>query len=82
MREGRDTQGVVGTYIFLTADFAQLGEMDKAAAAKTRLLKLNPGFSITRFRSGAPAVAANPVWLQQAETYVIPGLRKAGIPEK
>jgi DNA-binding winged helix-turn-helix (wHTH) protein/TolB-like protein len=69
-------------YLFLTADFAQLGEMDKAASAKTRLLKLDPGFSIARFKPGAAAIAPNPVWLQQAETSVIAGLRKAGIPEK
>jgi adenylate cyclase len=69
-------------YLFLTADFAQLGEMDKAASAKTRLLKRDPEFSIARFKPGAAAIAPNPVWLQQAETSVIAGLRKAGIPEK
>lgn len=70
-------------FIYLTADFAQLGMMDKAASAKAQLLKLNPRFSITGLRSAlSPSVAPNPVWLQQAETYVVPGLRKAGIPEK
>jgi DNA-binding winged helix-turn-helix (wHTH) protein/TolB-like protein len=67
----------------LTADYAQLGEMDKAASAKTQLLKLNPGFSIARLTlSLPPDVPRNPIWMHQAETYVIPGLRKAGIPEK
>ena len=73
---------MLSPYLYLTADFAQLGEMDKAASAKTRLLKLDPGFSIARFKPGAAAIAPNPVWLQQAETSVIAGLRKAGIPEK
>jgi DNA-binding winged helix-turn-helix (wHTH) protein/TolB-like protein len=73
---------MMSPYLYLTADFAQLGEMDKAASAKMRLLKLDPGFSIARFRPGAAAIAPHAAWVQQAETYVIPGLRKAGIPEK
>jgi DNA-binding winged helix-turn-helix (wHTH) protein/TolB-like protein/tetratricopeptide (TPR) repeat protein len=68
-------------FIYLTADYAQLGEMDKAASAKTQLLKLNPGFTIARLTLSLPP-PRNPVWMHQAETYVIPGLRKAGIPEK
>jgi adenylate cyclase len=70
-------------FIYLTADYAQLGEMDKAASAKTQLLKLYPGFTIARQRSPyAPGSSRNPVWVHQDETYVIPGLRKVGIPEK
>jgi TolB-like protein/tetratricopeptide (TPR) repeat protein len=70
-------------FIYLTADYAQLGEMDRAASAKTQLLKLNPEFTIARLGlSFASDAARNPVWVHQAETYVIPGLRKAGIPEK
>src|SRR5207248_4790637 len=74
-------QRFVYPYIYLAADYAQLGEMDKAALAKAQLLKLDPGFTIARY-TFAPNAARNPVWVQQAETYVIPGLRKAGIPEK
>jgi DNA-binding winged helix-turn-helix (wHTH) protein/TolB-like protein len=69
-------------FLLLTAAYAQLGEMDKAAAAKTQLLKLNPGFTIDRLWHGAMLIRQNPIWMHQAETYVIPGLRKAGIPEK
>ena len=68
-------------FIHLTVAYAQLGEMDKAASAKTQLLKLNPGFTIARLGYGM-SLQQNPAWLRQAETYVIPGLRKAGIPEK
>jgi DNA-binding winged helix-turn-helix (wHTH) protein/TolB-like protein len=69
--------------LLLTAAYAQLGEMDKAAAAKTQLLKMNPGFTVDRLRYGMwMSMKQNPIWLHQAETYVIPGLRKAGIPEK
>ena len=70
-------------FIYLTADYAQLGEMDKAASAKAQLLRLSPGFTIARLTlSLGPDVPRNPVWVHQAQTYVIPGLRKAGIPEK
>jgi adenylate cyclase len=70
-------------FIYLTADYAQLGEMDRAASAKTQLLKLNPQFTIARLGIAvAPNAARSPAWMHQAETYVIPGLRKAGIPEK
>ena len=70
-------------FVYLTADYAQLGEMAKAASAKARLLKLHPRFTIAGLQSSLPPnVAPNPAWSRQAETYVIPGLRKAGIPEK
>jgi DNA-binding winged helix-turn-helix (wHTH) protein/TolB-like protein len=87
--ESATNQQLLPPYIYLTAAYAQLGEMQKAASSKTRLLKINPAFTIAQLgpNSGAsiarlgPRVARNPVWVQQAETYVIPGLRKAGIPE-
>jgi DNA-binding winged helix-turn-helix (wHTH) protein/TolB-like protein/tetratricopeptide (TPR) repeat protein len=74
-------QEMLSPYIFLTADFAQLGELDKAESAKARLLKFSPGFTIARSFE-VPNVRRNAVWLEQAETHVIPGLRKAGIPDK
>jgi adenylate cyclase len=74
-------QQFLAPFVYLTANYAHLGEMDKATSAKTQLLKLNPGFTITRLTLSLPP-PRNPVWVQQAETYVIPGLRKAGIPEK
>jgi tetratricopeptide (TPR) repeat protein len=70
---------MMSPYFFLTADYAQVGQMDKAAAAKTRLLELKPRVSIARFEAN---VAGNPVWARQAESNIRPGLRKAGIPEK
>jgi TolB-like protein len=74
-------QEMLSPYIFLTADFAQLGELDKAKSAKARLLKFSPAFTIARGFE-APNVARDRAWLEQAETHVIPGLRKAGIPDK
>jgi adenylate cyclase len=67
-------------YMFLTAAYAQTGDMAKAAVSKAELLRRRPGFSITRFN--ALGLSDNPVFLQQNETNFIPGLRKAGIPEQ
>jgi hypothetical protein len=54
--------------------------MAKAAGARSRLLKFQPGFTIARFK--ASGISDNPTFLQQTETYVLAGLRKAGIPEQ
>jgi TolB-like protein len=67
-------------YMFLTAAYAQAGDMPKAAASKAELLRRRPGFSIARFN--ALGLSDDPVYLQQEETNFIPGLRKAGIPEQ
>jgi tetratricopeptide (TPR) repeat protein len=68
------------TNMLLTAAYAQRGEMVKALAAKSQLLKYRPGLTIARLK--ASRVSDNPVYWQQTETHVIPGLRKAGIPEQ
>ena len=66
--------------MFLTAAYGQVGDMDKAALAKAELLRRRPGFSIAQFR--ALGLSNHPVFLQQNDSNFIPGLRKAGIPEK
>jgi adenylate cyclase len=68
------------THLTSTAAYAQTGQMDKALAAKARLLKVQPGYTIARFRS--LGISDNAVFWQQAETHVLAGLRKAGIPEQ
>jgi hypothetical protein len=66
--------------MLLTAAYAQLDQMAKAAAAKSQLLKIQPGFTIARFTTSG--VSNNPLFLQQTETHMVAGLRKAGIPEQ
>jgi adenylate cyclase len=68
-----------GTYLYLVAAYAQKGDLAKAAAAKTELLKREPGMSIARIK--AFKISDNPIYQQQFETYIFAGLRKAGIPE-
>ena len=65
--------------IYLVAAYAQKGDMAKAAVEKAELLKLQPKITIAWLN--ASRVSNNPIWLQQREARVLPGLRKAGIPE-
>jgi adenylate cyclase len=65
--------------LYLVAAYAQKGDMAKAAMEKAALLKLQPKITIAWLN--ASQVSNNPNWLQQREVSVLPGLRKAGIPE-
>jgi tetratricopeptide (TPR) repeat protein len=64
---------------YLVAAYAQKGDMAKAAAAKTELLKQQPNISIARLKE--LGFSDNPVYLQQREDHMYTGLRKTGIPE-
>jgi len=67
-------------YLYLTAAYAQTGEMAKAARAKEQLLKLNPGYTIARYRK--LQISDVPEFWQQTEEHMFAGLRKAGVPEQ
>jgi TolB-like protein len=66
--------------VYLIAAYAQKGDVRKAKVAKDELLKLQPGYTIERYRqtwySGTPA------FFDLVEKHLAAGLRKAGIPEK
>ena len=66
--------------VYLTAAYAQNGDLAKAKIAKDELLKLQPGYTVDRYRqtwySGTPA------FFDLVEKHLAAGLRKAGIPEK
>jgi tetratricopeptide (TPR) repeat protein len=66
-------------YIDLTAAYAQLGDLTRAADAKAQLLKAAPDFTISRLE--AKKFSDNPVWIEEIRTHFIAGLRKAGVPE-
>ena len=67
-------------WVWLTAAYAQKGELAKAQAAKVALLKRNAGYSIARAKLSR--ISDNPTYLQQAETHLYAGLRKAGIQDE
>ena len=67
-------------HIYLLAAYAQGAHASRAAAEKATLLKLRPGFSIADFK--ALGFSDSPAFLQQTETHLFAGLRKAGIAER
>ena len=67
-------------HLYLVAAYAHEGEVAKAEAAKAALLRRRPGFSIADLK--ARGTSNEPAWLQQVETHLFAGLRKAGIPER
>jgi len=66
------------THFFLAAVLASLGELDEARAAVQAGLSLDAGFTIRRYREGAPRI--NPTYLARRER-VCEGMRLAGLPE-
>jgi adenylate cyclase len=67
-------------HLYLVAAYAQKGETERAAAEKLILLKEQPGVTIANLR--AQRLSNDKTYLQQTETHLYAGLRKAGIPEK
>jgi class 3 adenylate cyclase/TolB-like protein len=67
-------------HLLLVAAYAQKGETARAEAEKLILLKEQPDLTIANLK--AMRLSNNPTYLQQTETHLYAGLRKAGIPEK
>jgi adenylate cyclase len=63
-------------HLYLSAAYAQVGDMAKAQAARDALVRLVPGFTIGKYRWRSPV--AHPAWLALAQQHLHPGLRKAG----
>ena len=66
-------------HFFLAAALGQLGRLDEARSAVQAGLALNPTFTISRFRAGAPS--DNPTFLAQRER-ICEGMCKALAPEE
>jgi len=63
-------------HAYLAAAYAQQGNQAKAEAEKAKLLTQRPGFSIADYK--AQRISDVPAYLQQTETHLFAGLRKAG----
>jgi Flp pilus assembly protein TadD len=63
---------------YLAAALANLDRIDEARSATQAGLKLDPSFTICRFR--ANVASDNPTYLAQRER-IYEGMRKAGLPE-
>ena len=66
-------------HLYLIAGYALEGDTGKAAAEKAALLQLRPNTSIADFKN--LYWSDNPAFVQQTETHLLAGLRKAGLPE-
>jgi class 3 adenylate cyclase/TolB-like protein len=66
-------------YARLAAAYALQGDGAKAAEYKAKLLKKVPGFTVTRYE--ARGYYPTPAGIAMDRRYLIPGLRKAGVPE-
>ncbi|HYM32872.1 MAG TPA: tetratricopeptide repeat protein [Candidatus Cybelea sp.] len=66
-------------HFFLAAALALTGRIDEAARARDAGLKLDPNFSLSRFRNDVRS--DNPVYLEQRQ-HIYEGMRKAGVPEE
>ena len=67
------------SHLYLAAALARLGCLGEARSEAEAGLALQPTFTISRFRAGAPS-DGNPALIAGYER-VIDGLRKAGLPE-
>jgi tetratricopeptide (TPR) repeat protein len=66
--------------VYLTAAYAQKGDLGKAKITRDELLKLQPGYTIERYRQ--TWYSGTPVFFDVVEKHLATGLRKAGIPEQ
>jgi hypothetical protein len=65
-------------HFFLSSALAHLGRLDEARRAVQAGLALDPTFTLSRFRTGAPS--DNPTYLA-GRARNIEGMRMAGVPE-
>ena len=80
LRRSIDSNSNFPLYQFiLAAALGLIGRLDEARSAVQAGLALNPSFTISRFRAGAPS--DNPTFLAQRER-ICEGMRKAGLPEE
>jgi adenylate cyclase len=62
-------------HILLASAYAQLGQLDEARKAASDVLRINPGFTVEKFKP--LAVWKNPKDIE----HQLDGLRKAGVPQ-
>ena len=68
---------VIGDHTLLAASYSQLGHMDKARAHMNEILKIDPEFKLSKFRTYLQRIYKNETDIE----HIIDGLRKAGLPE-
>lgn len=69
-------------HLFLAAAYAQTGQTTKAAAQRDKAIARKPEVTVAWYRSLSAQITSAPGFWQQFETFMEPGVRKAGFPEK
>jgi len=75
------TDESVFAHVYLTAAYAQKGDMARAAESRARLLQLRPSLTLETLRGHSNKSDAKR-FREQWDKHVIAGLRTAGIPER
>ena len=70
------------THLLLAAAHACSGNLEAASSHRAALVKQLPGFSIATYEAFVRRYSNERVYVEQRERAIIPGLRKAGVPER
>jgi hypothetical protein len=65
--------------VYLTAAYAQAGDLERARRWRDELMRALPSFRASRHMKKWSR--NSPAWHEQQRDHVVPGLRKAGVPE-
>ena len=65
--------------MYLTAGYAQLGNLAKAAAAKALLISKKPTFTVEKYKASDVGTTG---YHERVDAHLYAGLRKADIPER
>ena len=74
--------GRIGSQVLPAIAYAQAGQIDKAIAARDRAIAEQRGLTISSWRANAVVPGDLPAYVEQLDRYIVPGMRKAGFPEK
>ena len=66
----------INPHLFFAAILGQLGRDDEAETQVTAVMSTDPGFTVSHFANGLMAEMAEPL-----RSWVLDGMRKAGLPE-
>lgn len=74
--------GRVGWQVFLAVAYSQTDQAAKAADARDKAIAAQRGLTISNWKATAVRPGDKAAYVDQVERYILPGMRKAGFPEK
>jgi adenylate cyclase len=70
------------THLLLVSAYGRSGNLEAASSHRAALLKQWPGISVAAYEGWLRRFSTERAYLDQRERAIIPGLRRAGVPEK